>query len=339
MASAESHVWVGSIEGLPVVSSVKEAVEWVLAVAADDSALAKEKLNVIIARLGKVDKLKGKKSSSGYSSDSTCASPSQRSSGYSSESTSGSSSPFGKKSASLPTMHVERIPENNLVAHIIEVTGQKKKGKQASDAAALARRKKAQEVQKETLRKIERVNQNFAIPNNARPLDDYGARSRRGEHVINNDVIVVYSKVVDLFMSKRYNLPNDLNMTRPLDDNTAAAIRTELVVHFDEDELYINANALIYGEYIRVLKAALTDFLTTPTQGNRHKVSVFANLMNEEEAYVDPFAKVKWIGNQNRKRERFETIRDKVATMFNNWDGYFDIVRGKLDELFGPVVL
>ena len=66
MASAGSLVWVGFIEALQVVGSVKEAVEWVLAVAADDSALAKEKLDVINGRLpSRVEK---EESSSGSSS-------------------------------------------------------------------------------------------------------------------------------------------------------------------------------------------------------------------------------------------------------------------------------
>lgn len=64
MASAESLVWVGFIETLPVVGSVKEAVEWVLAVAADDSDLAEEKLQVITRGLGKLDILKENRSPS-----------------------------------------------------------------------------------------------------------------------------------------------------------------------------------------------------------------------------------------------------------------------------------
>ena len=94
MASAGSHVWVGFIEALPVVGSVKEAVEWVLAVAADDSALAKEKLDVINGRLRRELNLKENRSSGS-------------SSGYSSQSTSGSSTPVGKKSSGLTAMHVE----------------------------------------------------------------------------------------------------------------------------------------------------------------------------------------------------------------------------------------
>ena len=94
MASAGSHVWVGFIEALPVVGSVKEAVEWVLAVAADDSALAKEKLDVINGRLRKA-----------YSRSSSESSGS--SSGYSSQSTSGRSTPVAKKSSGLTAMHVE----------------------------------------------------------------------------------------------------------------------------------------------------------------------------------------------------------------------------------------
>ncbi|XP_041927999.1 cyclin-dependent kinase 2-interacting protein isoform X1 [Alosa sapidissima] len=333
MASPESHVWVGSIEGLPVVSSVKEAVEWVLAVAADDSALAEEKLKVITARLGEVDKLKenrSPRSSSGYFSRSTSASSSQSVSGYSSESTSGSSSPIGKKSASLPT-NVERYPEINLMAHIIEVMGHKKKGKQGSESVQdKARIQKVQRVRDETLAKIHRIDQNFRF---AEPLDDHGKRSRRGEHVINNDVIRIYSKVVD-GLGERFQLIT-LNMDRPLDTETEADIMNVLVAHFDEHELYINANAVVYGVYSRELKTALTEFLTEPTQGNRDHVNFIVNHMNVIEAYVDPFAKIKWIRNQNERGAKYETVRHNVATMFDQWAVHFATVKGTLDELFG----
>ncbi|XP_076147373.1 uncharacterized protein LOC143131631 [Alosa pseudoharengus] len=164
MASTESHVWVGFIEGLPVVSSVREAVEWVLAVAADDLPLAEEKLKVITARLEEGDKLKEFKSP-------------QSSSGYSSDSTSDSSS------ASLPSMHVESIPEMDLMAHIIAV-GQKNKGKKADESVqARARKKKVQEVQNETLKKIRLIDQTYKFPENE-SLDDYGQRSGRGLYKI-----------------------------------------------------------------------------------------------------------------------------------------------------------
>ncbi|XP_041923429.1 uncharacterized protein LOC121688115 isoform X2 [Alosa sapidissima] len=168
MASTESHVWVGFIEGLPVVSSVREAVEWVLAVAADDLPLAEEKLKVITARLEEGDKLKEFKSlrsSSGYSSDSTSAS----------------------SSASLPSMHVESIPEMDLMAHIVAV-GQKNKGKKADESVQdRARKKEVQEVQDETLKKIRLIDKTYKFPENER-LDDYGQRSGRGLYKISVQV-------------------------------------------------------------------------------------------------------------------------------------------------------
>ncbi|XP_041923427.1 uncharacterized protein LOC121688115 isoform X1 [Alosa sapidissima] len=307
MASTESHVWVGFIEGLPVVSSVREAVEWVLAVAADDLPLAEEKLKVITARLEEGDKLKEFKSlrsSSGYSSDSTSAS----------------------SSASLPSMHVESIPEMDLMAHIVAV-GQKNKGKKADESVQdRARKKEVQEVQDETLKKIRLIDKTYKFPENER-LDDYGQRSGRGEHVINNNVIKIYRKVV------REHFNQDIDMACPLDDDTANAIMYELVVHFDIGELYINANALIYGEYCRRFKEASKAFLTNNSQENRKRVDNIVHHMNEErkEAYVDPYAKAKWIGNQERRRDRFQAIRNKVATMFNNWAEYFAKVKDGLD--------
>ncbi|XP_046876103.1 uncharacterized protein LOC124467741 [Hypomesus transpacificus] len=321
MASAGSHVWVGFIEALPVVGSVKEAVEWVLAVAADDSALAKEKLDVINGRLRRVLKLKENRCSGS-------------SSGYSSQSTSGSSTPVGKKSSGLTAMHVESIPEINLMAHIIEVMGKhdKKKAQQSARLEA-ARTNEVIRVQEETKRKIRQINQNFEF---SAPLVDDGKRARRGEHVINNDVITFYQKTVDDFMNQQTNLGID----GPLDTDTENSIMKELVVHFDENELYINANALIYGEFCRILKRALRQFLTVHRQGGRsqedkddaqNEVTHIIQIMNDIKAYVDHFAKVKWIGNKSLRQTRFEKIQQKVETMFTNWTQYFDIVRDKLE--------
>lgn len=216
----------------------------------------------------------------------------------------------------------------NLMTHIIEVAGEKKKGKQPVESQD-ARQKKVQKVQQETLEKIRHINQNYAFPKNEKPLDDYGRRSGRGEHVINNDVTKIYTKVVDKVMS-RYPRLSMLNMACPLDNDTVEAITNELVAHFNDNELYINANALIYGEYCQAFKTAVTDFLMG--QGSRDIVSVIVHHMNEVEAYVDHFAKVKWIGNQNAKRNRFEMIRNEVATMFSDWATYFGIVKDKLEE-------
>ena len=219
------------------------------------------------------------------------------------------------------------------MAHIIEVMGKhdKKKAQQSARLEA-ARTNEVIRVQEETKRKIRQINQNFEF---SAPLVDDGKRARRGEHVINNDVITFYQKTVDDFMNQQTNLGID----GPLDTDTENSIMKELVVHFDENELYINANALIYGEFCRILKRALRQFLTVHRQGGRsqedkddaqNEVTHIIQIMNDIKAYVDHFAKVKWIGNKSLRQTRFEKIQQKVETMFTNWTQYFDIVRDKL---------
>ena len=220
------------------------------------------------------------------------------------------------------------------MAHIREVMEKhdKKKGQQSAKLEAARRNelKSILDLQKETKRKIRLINQNFDF---SAPLVDDGKRSRRGEHVINNGVITFYQRTVDDFMNQQTNLDS------PLDTNTAIAIMNELVAHFNEDELYINANALIYGEYCRVLKRVLTHFLTVHRQGGwsqedkdraQNEVTDIIQEMNDEKAYVDDFAKVKWIDNKEPRKNRFEKIQGEVVIMFTNWTEYFDIVRDKL---------
>ena len=219
---------------------------------------------------------------------------------------------------------ISGVAEINLMAHIREVMGKhdKKKG-QPSAKLLPARANQLQKVQEETERKIRLVNQNFEFPAS---LGDDGTRSKRGEHVINNGVITFYDKAFSEFMNQTINL--GINY---LEINTKKAIETELVVYFDEDELYINANALIYGQYCRVLKRALKDFLTLDRQVGRRQddgnvaqnnVTRIVQDMNREEAYVDEYAKVKWIGNRGARQTRFQNIQNEVATMFSNWNQY-----------------
>ncbi|XP_063080269.1 uncharacterized protein LOC134470167 [Engraulis encrasicolus] len=316
---ASGHlVWVGFIDGLlPVVGSVKEAVEWVLAVAADKKALADEKLKVINGRLGQKGKYdKSSRSSSGYASDSSTS----------------SSSSTSRFSSGQAAMDVASVPDTNLKDFIIEVgKGKVRPPTGGPPVRSKTDQKKMQDTRETTLRKILRINQNFQLND---PLADDGKRSRRGEHVINNGVISFYHKVVDDFM-KATHIPNTLGVESPLDNDTRVAIQNDLIAHFDEDELYINANALIYGEYSRVLKQALTNWLAAETQEVVGDVNRFVQAMNEEEAYVDWLARDKYIGNQNARRVRVETTRGQVVNMFTNWQQYFQAAKTGINTIFG----
>ncbi|XP_063056722.1 uncharacterized protein LOC134450705 [Engraulis encrasicolus] len=330
MASTEHQVWVGFIDGLlPVVGSVKEAVEWVLAVAADEKALAEEKLKVINGRLELKSKHEFSRASSGYASDSS----------------SSSSSLPSMKSAGQAAMDVESVAVTGLKDYIIEPPKGKGKGRPQPGGAQLRSKSdpaQLKAIEDRTREKIHKINQNFEF---RIPLGDDGNRSDRGEHVINNGVISFYHRTVEDF-TREYSgvITRPIGIEPPLHNDIRDAIQNVLVVEFNADELYINANALIYGEYSRVLKQALNDWLL-PAQEDVEgaqedvvaRVNRIVQIMNDEQAYVDEMARDKYIGNQNERRVRVETIRGRVVDMFTNWLHYFQPAKNEIDIAFGQV--
>lgn len=55
-------------------------------------------------------------------------------------------------------------------------------------------------IRRETLQKINLINQNYKFQE---PLVDTGERSKRGEHVINNNVIKFHFKLVEDYLTGR----------------------------------------------------------------------------------------------------------------------------------------
>ncbi len=103
-----------------------------------------------------------------------------------------------------------------------------------------------------------------------------------------------------------------------------------MVVDFDEDEFYVNANGVVYGEYCRALRDALFKVLShinpdEVTQEKRQRVnSVIDNMINLQ-VYVDPLAMVKWISKQTNTTQaqtRFDNVRGEVANMYKSDRGY-----------------
>lgn len=90
----------------------------------------------------------------------------------------------------------------------------------------------------------------------------------------------------------------------------------EMVARFGTDELYINANALVYGEYISELRYALLQFLQDGNQDSKDRASFVILNMNQCNAYVDDLAKAKWIQNSSTRLQTFTAARNEVAAMF-----------------------
>nr|XP_023661925.1 uncharacterized protein LOC111840860 [Paramormyrops kingsleyae]XP_023661926.1 uncharacterized protein LOC111840860 [Paramormyrops kingsleyae] len=280
-------VWVGFIDVLPVIGSVKEAVEFVLAVAGGDSVLAKEKERMMKVRLGLEEKTH---------------------SGRSTASSSGACSGEEREA-----VYVEAVVLSDLLGFIQAGKQDKGKqsGKQSQQPPSAKDQKKMEAIRNETLQKIHLINQNYKFQE---LLVDTGIRSKRGEHVINNNVIKFHVKLV-----KRYlNIPGQTtpDLICPLIKATQDAIMKEMVAHFGTDELYINANALVYGIYIGELRKALLGFLQDGSQESKDRASIIILNMNQCDAYVDDLAKVKWIKNSSTKLQRFTTARNEVEEMF-----------------------
>lgn len=314
MANASDSIWVGFHWALPVVGSVREAVEFVLAAAAGDMSLAKSKLQEINGKI----QFRG-----GFQDES--------SSGYSTAESSGSTTPVGRT-------HVERISELKLEAHIKEVMGKHThpKGKPAMKPEDVA--KKLQRTQDEMVQKIRHIIPNFQLKE---PLKPKPGRSSRGEHVINNDVISAYPKAVQYYIDQDHVTPITLDVANPLSDRAQASIMHEMVAHFNEDELYFDANSVVYGQYCLALKRALQEFLRAYNQGwdqqrrnqTINRVNTIAGLMNRERAYVDELALVKWVNNIGARRTQFENTKMEVVNMYTNWRNYFQRVVEKFQEV------
>ncbi len=197
--------------------------------------------------------------------------------------------------------------------------------KPSTSAQQKDRQKKVEKINNKMLEKIHILKPDFN-----QVLKDELKRSRRGEHVFNNDILKFHSKVLTEFI-QRYSITNRQGYNQQamnelgrhtLPQNTAEEIKTHMVVHFGEDELYVNANGVVYGVFCRALRDAILVVLGHINPGGvtvaeREKVNSLIDDMNNLQIYVDELARDRWIGNNATKRTRFEQVRGEVAHMYN----------------------
>ncbi|XP_059381673.1 uncharacterized protein LOC132116826 [Carassius carassius] len=205
------------------------------------------------------------------------------------------------------------------------IKGSKKGTKPQTQAQQKERQKKVEAIQKDMLEKIRIIKPDFN-----KELTEELKRSKRGEHVFNNHILKFHSTVLTDFI-QRYNIANRQGYNQPamdtlgrhtLTQNSATEIQTNMVVHFGEDEFYVNSNAVLYGEYCRALRDAMLAVLghinpDDVTQQEREWVNVIIDNMNNHAIYVDQLAAGTWIANNAARQARFEVVRQQVVTMYN----------------------
>ncbi len=164
-------------------------------------------------------------------------------------------------------------------------------------------------------------------------------KSKRGKHVFNNNILKFHSDVLKEFI-KRHRIGNRQGYNQhqqavkelgrcTLSQNTVKEIRKKMVVDFGVDELYVNANAVVYGVYCRALREAMLVVLNhinpddVTEEESRRVILVIDNMINLQ-VYVDHMAKVKWIAldRTGTRRIRFERVRREVACMYKRYRGF-----------------
>ncbi len=210
-----------------------------------------------------------------------------------------------------------------IIEHVQKAS--KRGQKPLTPAQQKERLKRVEDIRKDMLKKIRIVDQNFKVE-----LKEQLERSQRGEHVFNNNILKFHLKVLTEFIQSHhiYNLRGynqqamDTLGKHTLSQNTETEIQTNMVVHFDEDEFYMNANGVVYGVFCRALRGAMLAVLNhinpgDVTQGETRWVQFVIDNMNNLQIYVDELARDKWIGNKATEQAQFERVRREVARMYN----------------------
>ncbi|XP_030078259.1 uncharacterized protein LOC115482532 [Microcaecilia unicolor] len=180
-------------------------------------------------------------------------------------------------------------------------------------------------------------------------LTDDKLRSKRGEHVFNNDILKIFKKMIDNLIDTHYVhlnynfeclvqkgfISRDSKIYQayyhPLPKKYQEAIETEMVAQIPEKVFYINANSVIYGQYMKCFKAMISYYLDLqfsrlvlldPKTKNanivpqRSNIYYMIEMLNSREVYVDDVAKDYWIRGDPKREAHFQDVKSKVAQMF-----------------------
>ncbi|XP_067669299.1 uncharacterized protein [Haliotis asinina] len=163
--------------------------------------------------------------------------------------------------------------------------------------------------------------------------DEKKKTSRRGEHVINNNVLKVFRTMIDRFAAKIGSNASQLLANKehtaayqayyaPLPEATTQSIRYAMVAHIPEDDHYIDANATAYGAAIGIISETVVTYMYDYYSNNSYNAPVvdrsitdLVRLLNESQLYVDEYAKQYWL-HHGGSEALFEESRQQVLHMF-----------------------
>ena len=161
-------------------------------------------------------------------------------------------------------------------------------------------------------------------------------RSKRGEHVINNNVLKFFRAIIKSFVRKVMpgqsfeslvssgRITPDMRVyqayNNPLIPSYTNAIRYELVAKVDE--AYVDANSVIYGERIEQLRGAVFTYMLAIYEDSnsslpkmeRHIIEMVEEFIAAN-YYTDQLALSIWL-TQGGTMVRYEDVRREVNQMF-----------------------
>ncbi|KAK2827745.1 hypothetical protein Q7C36_018671 [Tachysurus vachellii] len=297
----KSTVWIGFMDIVPVIGAVKESVEFVLALYEGNSEEIKEKekaLDDIVMQL----------TQSGYKAAAAAADTTK-------------------------CYNVKEVSKGKITKHVNKAS----KNQNLTSAEKGARMRKLDEIRRGVEEKLSKIGR--LMPGE---LTEQLTRARKGEHVFNNNILKFHSNVVhDFIVKSKIHLLRGYESKEQtlkelgkhtLSPQTEADIQTNMVVDFEPHEFYVNANAILYGCFSKVLREAFVKVLCEPfvkvlhfpdpsKETNKQWVTFIIECMNYYEIYVDEFAKEKWINKKQKQKMRFLEVRGEVAHMYRTGRG------------------
>lgn len=181
------------------------------------------------------------------------------------------------------------------------------------------------------LEELERLRSNAQHPQQSKEKKS----SKKGEYVINNNVISVYRNIIDSYveriLKRRFSELIELPQTSDIfkDYHNAFSseiqdlIQNKMVVQIED---YFDANGLIYGIFIFMLRESAVQFMIELSQDENNsdsihnwQIDLLTNLMNSSQVFVDYAALTEWLKRHKTKgREDYNKANLEVQTMFRN---------------------
>ncbi|KAF5894477.1 homeodomain-interacting protein kinase 3-like isoform X2, partial [Clarias magur] len=279
-------VWIGFMGIVPVIGTVKEAVELVLALYEGNKIVVEEKEKAIEDIV--------EESVQKYEKKSVPFTP---------------AADAGDVLEFSGLKNVTEVRKEMIIEHLA------KGSKIQTKAIPAEKEKQRRQEEIEDLRKhvsdmLEKIR--IKDPQLVEGLNEELKRSKRGEHVFNNGILKFHYNVVKDFKVDLYKLEKydekalDEFSGHNLPQNTEEEIGYKMVVEIDEKEFYVNANAILYGKFCQVLHNAMLAVMRHIPNKAKKQVKNVIDIMNNEEIYVDHFAKAKWIARNRGNQATFD---------------------------------